>query len=304
MTPDLPTTPSLRAFSLVARWLSFKRAADQLNLSPSAVSRQIQALETHLGVRLLRRLNPGLELTDEGRRYLAEVDAALERLDLAQRRLTGAPRKVRVSALESFSESWLIPRLADFESAHPDIELVIEATLRHADFARDPVDVAIRFGRGPWDGLHSEPILDLDYFPVCSPDVARGVPPLRTPADLARHTLIHIAQIPDAWQDWLVAAGAGELQPQRAITYDHVGIALSAAASGRGIALSTPILCARWLSDGRLCQALPQRVRSEQTYHFVCRPDDLADRHITALRDWLVECLTRADAHDASTLAK
>src|SRR4051794_5763643 len=127
MPSDLPTTPSLRAFSLVARWLSFKRAADELHLSPSAVSRQIQALETHLGVRLLRRLNPGLELTEEGRRYLTEVDAALERLDLAQRRLASAPRRVRVSALESFSESWLIPRLAEFERAHPDIELTIEA---------------------------------------------------------------------------------------------------------------------------------------------------------------------------------
>jgi LysR family glycine cleavage system transcriptional activator len=174
MAAELPTTSSLRAFSLVARGSSFKRAADELNLSPSAVSRQIQALEEHLGVRLLRRLNPGLELTDEGRRYLDHVDAVLDRLESAQRALGGAPRKLRVSALESFSESWLVPRLADFEHAHPDIELEIEATFRHADFARDPVDVAIRFGRGPWEGLHSEPIVALDYFPICSPGLQIG----------------------------------------------------------------------------------------------------------------------------------
>ena len=304
MAPDLPTTTSLRAFSLVARWLSFKRAADELHLSPSAVSRQIQALEEHLGVRLLRRLNPGLELTEEGQRYLQDVDPALERLDAAQRGIASAPRKLRVSALESFSESWLVPRLAEFERAHPDIELILEATLRHADFVRDPVDVAIRFGRGPWDGLHSEPIFDLDYFPVCSPELRAGDPPLREPADLARHTLIHIAQIPDAWSGWLRAAGLDGLEPRRTITYDHVGIALSAAAAGRGVALSTEILCARWLAEGRLCQPLPQRVRSDQTYHFVCRPEELADRRITALRDWLIERLTAADARRASALAK
>ena len=109
MPLDLPQTSSLRAFSLAARWLSFKRAADELHLSPSALSRQIQALEQHLGVALFRRLNPGLELTDEGRRYLAAVDAALDQLTAAQRQLAARPRELRVSALQSFSESWLVP---------------------------------------------------------------------------------------------------------------------------------------------------------------------------------------------------
>jgi LysR family glycine cleavage system transcriptional activator len=304
MTRDLPSTASLRAFARVARGLSFKAAADELHLSPSALSRQIQALEQHLGVRLLHRRNPGVELTEAGRCYLTEVEPALERLDAAQRSLAAAPRKIRVSALQSFSASWLVPHLGDFERAHPDVELVIEATLRHADFARDPVDVAIRFGRGPWDGLHSEPIVDLDYFPVCSPGLRDGDPPLRVPADLAGHTLIHIAQVPDAWRDWLVVAGVAALEPRRSVTYDHVAIALSAAAAGQGIALSTQILCAGLLADGRLCRPLPQHVRSAETYHFVCRPDDLADRRITALRDWLVTSLTAADAGDASALAK
>ena len=109
-------------------------------------------------MRLFRRLNPGLELTDEGRRYLAVVDPVLEQLAAAQEALAPRGRPLRISALESFSETWLVPNLPDFERAHPGIELQIEATLRYADFARDPVDVAIRFGRGPWEGLHSEPL--------------------------------------------------------------------------------------------------------------------------------------------------
>ncbi|HEY0300216.1 MAG TPA: LysR substrate-binding domain-containing protein, partial [Rhizomicrobium sp.] len=234
MPTELPATASLRAFSLAARWLSFKRAADELHLSPSALSRQIQALEEHLGVPLFRRLNPGLELTDEGHRYLVEVDAVLERLEAAQRQFAADAAPLRISALETFSENWLIPNLPDFERAHPGIELRIEATLRYADFSRDPVDVAIRFGRGPWEGLHSEPIVELDYFPVCSPALVGGEPPLHSAADLARHTLIHVEQTPDAWAAWLSAAGADGLTVRRNVTYDHVGIALSAAASGQG----------------------------------------------------------------------
>jgi LysR family glycine cleavage system transcriptional activator len=148
MPEDLPPTALLRAFSRVAETLSLKEAAADLHLSPSAVSRQIQSLEAYLGVTLFRRLNPGLEITDEGRRYLRTVNRVLGELRRAQQELTPSHSgPLRVSALESFTESWLIPHLSDFEHAHPGIELQIEATLRYADFERDPVDVAIRFGK-------------------------------------------------------------------------------------------------------------------------------------------------------------
>ncbi len=296
MSRDLPPTAALRAFSCAARTLSFKDASAELHLSPSALSRQIQGLEEHLGVRLFRRLNPGLALTDEGRRYLAVVDVSLERLFAAQAAFAPKLRALRVSALESFSASWLVPHLPDFERAHPDVQLEIEATLRYADFARDAVDVAIRFGRGPWEGLHSEPLVELDFFPVCSPALAAAAdPPLREPADLACHTQIHVEQTPAAWQAWLRAAGVDGLQPRRAVTYDHVAIALAAAESGQGVALSTPILCEARLRGGRLVRPFEKSVRSADTYHFVCRPEGLGDRRIAALRDWLVTALA-ADA--------
>ncbi len=300
MPRDLPPTAALRAFACAAHTLSFKRAAAQLHLSASALSRQIQGLERHLGVRLFRRLNPGLELTDEGRRYLAAVDPVLERLEAAQAQFAPKLRPLRVSALESFSESWLVPNLPDFERAHPEIRLQLEATLRYADFARDPVDVAIRFGRGPWEGLHAEPLAELDFFPVCSPALAASDPPLREPANLARHTLIHVAQTPEAWSAWLRAAGVESLVPRRSVTYDHVALALAAAESGQGVALSTPILCARRLRDGKLVRPFAIQARSAETYHFVCRPEDLGDPRVSALRDWLVDRL----AADASASEK
>jgi LysR family transcriptional regulator, glycine cleavage system transcriptional activator len=292
MRVELPPIDFLRAFSRAAETLSFKQAAADLNLSPSAVSRQIQSLEAHLGVPLFRRLNPGLEITDEGRRYLETVNRVLGELRRAQEGFAVAPSgPLRVSALESFTESWLIPHLADFERVHPGIELQVEATLRYADFERDPVDVAIRFGTGPWADLHSEPIVDLTYFPVCSPTLLASEAPLREAGDLRAQTIIHVSQTPDAWSEWLRQAGVPGLRPRREVTYDHVSIALSAAESGHGVALSSEFLCAPRLAAGRLCAPFRVRARSAATYHLVCRPEGLEDPRIVALRDWLVEAL-------------
>jgi LysR family glycine cleavage system transcriptional activator len=196
-----------------------------------------------------------------------------------------------VSSLQSFTESWLIPRLADFEKVHPEIELEVEATLRYADFERDPVDVAIRFGTGPWGELHSEPIVDLEYFPVCSPALRDGVPPLAAPGDLARHTLIHVVQVPNAWRDWFHGVGLGELSAKRTVRYDHLSIALSAAEAGQGVALSAKFLCEQRLASGRLCVPFVVGCRSSETYHLVCRPESLDDPRVVALRDWLVYSL-------------
>jgi LysR family glycine cleavage system transcriptional activator len=291
MPRDLPPTESLRAFACVARTLSMKDAAAELHLSPSALSRRIQALEEHLGTPLFTRLNPGLELTPAGVRYRERVDAALAQLAGAQDELAARRGPLRISALASFSESWLIPHLPEFEQAH-GIAVEVEATLRYADFARDPVDVAIRFGTGPWEELHAEPILDLDFAPVCAPGLPDGDPPLRRPEDLAQHTLIHSTQTPDAWPSWLRRAGVGQLVPRREVRYDHAAIALSAAEAGQGVALSFPLLCETRVREGRLVRPFQLSVRSEQTYHFVCRPADLAnDPRIRALRDWLVDRL-------------
>lgn len=302
MPQGLPPTPSLRAFECVARLGSFKRAAEELHISPSALSRQIQALERHLGHALFRRLNPGLEITEEGRRYLEVVARVLGELEAAQRHLAHRI-PLRISALQSFTEHWLMPNLADFERAHPEVEVEIEATFRYADFAREAVDAAIRFGTGPWDDLFNEPLLELEAFPVCSPRLAAGVRPLRVPADLAQQTLIHVVHTPDAWPGWLRAAGVPDLVPRREVRYDHVGITLSAAEAGQGVALSTDLHCASRLRAGTLCRPLPQRWASPETYHFVCRSEQVEEPRIAAFRTWLRERLA-ANAPGASALAK
>ncbi|HXC50324.1 MAG TPA: transcriptional regulator GcvA [Candidatus Limnocylindrales bacterium] len=292
MAEEFPPLPFLQAFAKAADCLSFKDAADALHVSPSALSRRIQSLEEQLGVALFRRLNPGLELTEQGTRYLDAVRRVFVELRRAQQSLSPTrSARLRISALQSFTEAWLIPHLPDFERRHPGIELDVTATLAYADFDRDPVDVAIRFGSGPWDGLHGEPLVDLEYLPVCSPALLEGEHALRTPADLAGHTQIRITQIPDAWPAWLKAAGVGDLVPKKIVTYDHLSIVLSAAESAQGVALCAPFLCAQRIASGKLVVPFDIRLASPSTYHLVCRPSQLDDARIVALRDWLVDSL-------------
>jgi LysR family glycine cleavage system transcriptional activator len=282
---------SLIAFCEAAKTLSFKDAARTLQLSRSGLSRQIQALEESLGVPLFRRLNPGLELTSAGESYLAAVTTCLAELRRAQRRLAPGPapgaRPLRVSAPQSFSEVWLVPNLPALARAHPDLELELEAALRDVDFMRDEVDVAVRFGGEGWGDLHAEPLRKFALFALASPALAQGELPLRTPADLAHHTLIHLTQTPTAWQEWLRALDHAELESPRALRFEHVALALSAAEAGLGVALSTELLCAERLSSGRLHKLFEAMVPSPPTYYFVCRPESLADPRVAALRSWL-----------------
>ncbi|HKU39067.1 MAG TPA: LysR substrate-binding domain-containing protein [Polyangiales bacterium] len=287
----LPAIASLIAFVEAARELSFKRAAQRVHVSPSALTRQIQSLEEQLGCALFVRANPGLELTPEGARYLEVVRSCLDRLRDVQSALQPSVGPLRLSSLASFTEQWLIPHLPEFTRAHPDIELEIEATLRYADFDRDPVDAAIRFGNGDWGELHSQRLVELTVVSVCSPELLEREPPLRTPADLARHTLIHMVQVLDAWPRWLKEVGLPELAPAGALRFDHVALALSAAESGLGVALCPRLLCARKLAEGTLVSPFEHAYVSADTYHFVCRPEGLRDRRILALRDWLSAAL-------------
>jgi LysR family transcriptional regulator, glycine cleavage system transcriptional activator len=290
-TDRLPSIASLIAFEHAARELSFKRAAQHVHVSPSALSRQLKALEDELGCALFRRGNPGLELTPAGLRYLAVVTRALDQLRAAQRELAARSGPLRISALQSFCEQWLIPHLPEFAQLYPEIEIELEATLRYADFDREPVDAAIRFGLGGWGELHSEPLLDLQVVPVCSPELLTREPALREPRDLAQHTLIHIAQVPDAWSDWLASVGLPQLQARRGLRFDHVALVLSAAESSLGVALCPRLLCERKLREGTLCRPFDHVLSIPSTYHFVCRVEALSDPRVARLRDWLVDSL-------------
>jgi LysR family transcriptional regulator, glycine cleavage system transcriptional activator len=286
MLRHLPSLPALRVFEAAGRLESFTLAADELDVTTSAVSRQIGALERALGVKLFERLPRGLRLTPEGTRYLAEVADALRRLEQASTALRGGARRMlRLSVLPSFAGNWLVPRLPAFEAAHPDVDVMLEATTRYAEFRHEQVDLAIRFGTGPWEGLASEALLPLEYYPVCKPSRLRS---LRRPADLARDTWLDEVHVPQAWPSWLKAAGVPGIEPIRRLTYDNAQLMLDAAMAGQGVALATDVLAERYLRERRLAQPFTIRADSPATYHLVTRPDDRGRGDVRAFRDWIV----------------
>ncbi len=291
----LPSLAALRVFEAAGRHLSFTNAAVELCVTTSAVSRQIRALEDELGRPLFTRQPRGLALTPDGAVYLTRVADALRRLDDASAALktitpasAGGRRRLRLSVLASFAGNWLVPRLPAFERAHPDVDVAMEATTRYADFARDPVDLAIRFGTGPWEGLVSEPLFPLEFYPVCQPPRARNGPPLRTPSDLAHHTWLEEVHIPTAWPLWLAAAGVAGLEPVRRLTYDHAQLMLDAAMAGQGIALTSDVIAERALRERRLVRPFAVTATAPWTYHLVMRPDGREDPAVRAFREWIV----------------
>lgn len=286
----LPPLNALRAFEAAARHLSFTRAAHELNVTQAAVSHQVKALEARLGLALFRRLNRALILTEDGQAYLPPVRDAFDAIAEATRRLEArlSGGALTVSTMDSFAAAWLVPRLGRFRAAHPDIDVRITITDRLVDFVRDDVDLGIRYGRGHYPGLRVVRLLTEDIFPVCSPALLRGDNPLRTPADLCHHTLLHDDMRED-WRMWLMAAGVAGVDPTRGPAFSHSHLVLQAAADGQGVALGRGALVAHDLAAGRLVKPFDISLAADYAYYVVTLEAAAAQPKIAAFRDWLLE---------------
>jgi LysR family glycine cleavage system transcriptional activator len=289
--PLLPSLNGLQVFEAAARHLSFTRAAAELNVTQTAVSHQIRRLEEQLGLRLFIRRNRALALTREAQDYLPSVRAAFEDLRRATDRLLRPTRDnvLTVSTTMSLAAKWLVPRLADFQEAHPGIEVRITTSMRLVDFRREEIDVAIRYGRGRWPGLRADWLMAEDIFPVCSPALLAASKPLRSPADLSEHTLLHVDAIRDEWPLWLTAAGlpAG-FTTRRSLTFDERLMALQAAMDGLGIALGRTRIVESDIAARRLVAPFDTPMASSEAGYYLVGPTDTADTPKIALfRAWL-----------------
>lgn len=296
----LPPLNALRAFEAAARHLSFTRAAAELHVTQAAVSHQIKALERALGVALFRRANRRLALTDAGQGYLPAVRDAFDGLTLATARLRAEESRGRltISTLSSFAARWLVPRLGKFMRAHPEIDLRVSPSDALVDFRRDEVDVAIRFGRGRYTGLHSVRLMTEDLYPVCSPRLAAGAKPLRRPEDLHHHLLLHDDN-ESGWRNWLLAAGVEGIDMTRGPLYTDSSMLIEAAVNGDGVALARGALARDALASGRLLRPFRLRLPAEYAYYVVC-PEESAERpKIVALRDWLLREAAEDRAREA-----
>lgn len=257
MPRRLPPLPALRAFEAAGRHLSFRRAAAELLVTPSAVSHQVQKLEQHLGTTLFLRRTRAIALTPAGERYLDGVCRAFDLLEDETRTLQSPGRTVlRVSLLASFATHWLVPRLPRFAAAHPEIELSLDPSNALADLKRGMADLAIRYGTGGWPDVEAELLIADRIAPVISPALLRQGPPITRPADLLQHTLLlSYAPQPIEWPAWS-AAHEFDLTRARTLMLHDYNIVLEAALAGQGVAMGRHTLIAERLRSGALVEPL------------------------------------------------
>jgi len=303
MTRRLPPLSALRAFEAAARHLSFTRAAGELHVTQTAISHQIRALEEYLGVRLFRRLPRGLLLTEEGQIYLPAIRDAFDRIAAATGELVAARAggALTASVLPSFASKWLVPRLGRLRDAHPEVDLRISTSLHLVDFAREDVDIGIRMGRGHYHGLRVDRLFGEVLTPVCSPALLEGSHPLRQPADLRHHVLLH-EDDHTGWQLWLELAGVEGVDATRGPILTDASMVVQAAAEGHGIALGRASLAAWDIAAGRLVRPFDVSMPHDLAYYLVC-PKATAERpRIAAVRAWLL-AEAAAYARELSALA-
>lgn len=288
---NTPLNP-LRVFEIAARMGSFTRAAEELNVSQPAVSRQIATLEAYLSIRLFRRDRSSTTLTAEGAEYYSRISPALHAITAATSDLKARQgvSPLRVKVYSTFAMKWLIPRLSRFSSRHPRVAIKIISAVAPVDFGRDNVDVAIQLGDVPSRGVAAERLFNDVIQPVYSP-AALAKPP-HTIDEIAAHTLLHSQYRMRDWADWLAASGRAELVPAKSMTFASSVLTYQAAIEGMGIAIGQPRLLQGEFASGQL-KTLFQPVERELAY-FVLWPTDRPQNFgLRAFVAWL-----RTESHD------
>lgn len=303
MSSPLPPLTALRAFDAAARHMSFAKAAEELFVTPAALSFQIKSLEEHLGAPLFKRLNRAVELTDAGRALAPDAQSAFETLTNGWRAAQRANdhQSLTITAGPAFTAKWLAPRLFEFAQEHPEIELRFSASLKRMDLMRDDIDVAIRFGYGPDDGLYSLPLAQEWVTPVMVPDLAAKYP---TPESLRAAVLIIDESInfldpPTDWASWSRCVGMAPLEPAgpRFSQADH---AMDAALAGIGVALGRRALVIKDLAEGRLVAPFRTALNTGARFRFLCQQGAEDRPQIAAFKTWMLREIEKT-AHIAAS---
>jgi LysR family glycine cleavage system transcriptional activator len=291
---SLPPLNGVRAFEAAARHESFSRAAEELFVTPAAISQQVKALEGWLDVELFQRQPRGLLLTSAGKLYLSRLTDLLDRLADATEAVKNAGHTavLTVSATPGFAAMWLGPRLWNFANAHPELDIRISTSVRPVDLVRDGMDVAIVYGPGGAPGLISELLMRDMVTPVCSPRLLEGPHPLREPKDLRHHVLLHnespvVSSFRMDWEDWLQAAGVQGVATHRGLHFNDPTLVIQEAIAGRGVALGHTALIGEELKAGRLVQPFELMLVGRGDYYVIHQPGAEQLPNAAAFLAWL-----------------
>lgn len=292
----LPPLNGLRAFEAAARHLSFSRAAEELSVTPAAVSHQIKGLEDFLGVTLFKRMPRAVILTEEAQAVLPLVSEGFDKLDQAAGLLTdnNASGVLTVTSAPTFAAKWLLPNLDSFALQYPDISVRLDARLETVDFDREGVDVGVRLGSGNYPGMRTDRLFAETVVAVCHPKMMEGPKPLREPADLKYHTLLHVdwgkkmeGPLPD-WTMWLKSAGVEDVDPTRGPVFTVEDMAIAAAARGSGIALASVYAVREEIEKGNLVLPFARKIEASVCYWVVAPVRTAENAKVKAFRDWIL----------------
>lgn len=294
MARQLPPLNGLRAFEAAARHLSFTRAAEELNVTQAAISHQIKNLEEQLGQPLFRRVGRGLQLNDAGQRLFPDIQRGLDHMarGIQEISLDGSSGVLSLSTFASIASAWLVPRLGGFRRQHPEIDVHMTIGDRLTDFRTDNVDLAIRYGKGEWDGADAVFLMREDIYPVISPDLLAAGPPLREPADLLRHPdaypLLHDV-MPEDWGMWFASAGVENASVDHGYELEYSHLIYQAAMAGEGVALGRSVLVRDYLMSGQLVRLFDHSLPAEFAYWLAAAPATWRRPKVKAFRDWLLK---------------
>ncbi|MFT6559102.1 LysR substrate-binding domain-containing protein [Sneathiella sp.] len=286
----IPSISGLRAFEASCRYLSFNQAAEELNVTPGAVSRQIHSLEQFLGKTLFHRHHKRIELTAVGRQYLAEINLPLEKISAATNRLRSEPRRnvISICAYPTFAIRWLIPRWAALYDAFPDLDIQLTTSLNPADFDEQNFDISIdvmTMGSSR-KGCQIDKLLDVETYPVCSPELAKEITCFD---DLNKVTLLHESPRPTDWQRWAAAANISSLDTSRGMNFESANMALHAAIEGLGVVIGIDALVQEDIKKGRLVKLFSVTRVSHFPFQLVTQNRTVMHPKLQAVRQWLLE---------------
>ena len=300
MPRRLPPLNALRAFEAAGRRASMAAAADELSVTPAAISHQIKALEDYFGIALFHRAVRSVRLTDSGAALLPYLSEGLDLWVEGCRKLGALDdaSPLVISSAPVFAGKWLVRWLSHFNRQYPDITVRLDGSLSPANFTTDGVDASIRFGTGPYPGLHADPLINQDVLPVCAPSLLEGEHPLLTLEDLKHHTLIHVdwyavAGTQPDWVMWLRTAGVEGVDATKGPVVTSESLAVEGALDGGGVVLVSEFLVRHDLESGRLVKPFDLVLHSDNWYWFVCPPENLERPKVKAFRDWLVDTVAK-----------
>lgn len=299
MSRILPSLTALQCFDAAVRHMSFTRAALELNVTQSAVSRQIRQLEDFVRRPLFWRQKQRLTLTEVGEVYAAAVRDLLDRAEAATLQVMAygsGGGMLTVALPPTFGSRWLVPRLGDFIARHPDIQLNLVSEVQPFDFTGSNIDVAVHFGGEVWPGAVCHRLMGEVVVPVAAPSLLDRWPQPRRPEDVHRYTLLQHVTRPQAWQEWLHACGVDSVDGLVGPRFEQIHMVIQAAVAGLGVAVLPRFLIQEELASGRLAVLIDRPVRSQHAYYLVHPERKSDDKRVIAFRDWFLAACALQEA--------